>query len=172
MNLQRSSRILATGAVALALIGGGVGAALTDHWSGSQTANISLPAQLTVSSASLGAVIDPTAKTVTFHALTVVAAESGTGQWAGLNNQLTIASTGNGLFRVTAAITGTLPSAELTKFAVTNGAVSTQLSAAPVVIASQTGPGTMTLPLFVTWAGLIPADSGGSLTVTYSIDAA
>ena len=176
MNLRIPAGILATGSIALALIGGGVGAAVTDHWGATQNGTVSiLPPPppnvvLTVTSNSQGAVVDPIAKTVTFanYAVTTPASDP---MFGGAYDQLSISSTGGtGNISVSAAITGTMLPAELSKISLMNGPQAFPLSAVPVVVATHTGSGTLSLGMQVNWAGLTSA-SAGNFTVTYSIDA-
>ena len=180
MNLKRSSGILATGAIALALIGTGVGAAITDHYSGTQAATVTLtppPAVLYVTSTSPGKVIDYAAKTVTFapYAITTIDSPPLTGGSGpqSIQDFFYVSSTGTGPLTVSATVTSTLPQAELDKFTLTNDGSVFHLGAAPTVIATQTTgqPQSMFVTAVIDWAGLTQAASGQTLTVTYSIDA-
>ena len=177
MNLKRSSGILATGAIALALIGTGVGAALTDHYSGTQSATVDLTPVvsnpvLSVTSNSTGAVVDPLLKTVTFAPYTVTTPDSDP-TMGGAYNQFSITSTGTGTLAVSATVTSNMPAAELAKFTLDNAGSIYQLSTTQIVVATTaTGvPQRLDLGLMIDWAGLTQAAQGYTLTVTYSIDA-
>lgn len=177
MNLKRSSGILATCAIALALVGTGVGAAITDHWSATQAATVTLSPPpppdvvLSITSSVAGAVVDPIGKTVTFppYAVTTPASDPTMG---GAYNQFSITSTGTGTLAVSAKVTSNMPAAELAKFTINNQGTVYPLLTTPTVIATQPGGlPAMYLGFMIDWAGLTQAASGYTLTVTYSIDA-